>query len=233
MERSEPEEAGFAELWSGPIRTLEPVLPTRTAAEILVDQVIAEELATLREAFGMGAEFAVTRMESPRDRVVHRLECTTLEKVLDRRAQWSEAHRKRLVADRDYRLSLPALVTRDAARGLTGVRSCKTCWPNLHGRDPRPLRRLRARGLRPHHVGHMLSAEDGSSLGTIVSATRRADADLFGVTEDSVEVVTTSRTLRYSPAEHVFIWDLPTDDVAIERKMQLFERLGSGLSQAR
>jgi hypothetical protein len=231
MERTEAAEAEFTELWSGPIGTLEPVLPARTEAEVLVDRVIAEELATLREAFSLGAEFAVTRMESPRDRVMHRLECLALEKYLDRDSQWSGHHRERLVADRSYRLPLPTLVTRESALRVTAVRSCKTCWPNLHGRDPRPLRRLSARGLRPHHVGHMLSTEDGDSLGTIVSATSRVQADLFGEKQDSVEVVTSSRTLRYAPSEHVFIWDLPTDEVAIERKMQLFERLGSGLTQ--
>ena len=78
----------------------------------------------------------------------------------------------------------------------------------------------------------MLSTEDGDSLGTIVSsAIQIQQADLFDVKQDAVEVVTSSRTLRYSPSEHVFIWDLPTDEVAIERKMQLFERLGSGLTQ--
>jgi hypothetical protein len=233
MERSEAAEAEFTDLWSGPIGTLEPVLPARTMAEVLVDRVIAEELATLREAFGLGAEFAVTRMESVRHRVMHRLECPALEKYLDRGSQWSEQHRERLVTDRSYRLPLPTLVTRESARGLAAVRSCKVCWPNVHGRDPRPLRRLQARGLRPHHVGHVLSTEDGDSLGTIVSsAIQIQQADLFDVKQDSVEVVTSSRTLRYSPSEHLFIWDLPTDEVAIERKMQLFERLGSGLSQA-
>jgi hypothetical protein len=233
MERSEAAEVEFTDLWSGPIGILDRVLPARTEAEVLVDRVIAEELATLREAFGLGAEYAVTRMESPRDRVMHRLECPSLEKYLDRGSQWSEHHRERLAADRSYRLPLPTLVTRESALGLTAVRSCKVCWPNVHGRDPRPLRRLKARGLRPHHVGHVLSTEDGDSLGTIVSsAIQIQQADLFDVKRDAVEVVTSSRTLRYSPSEHVFIWDLPTDEVAIERKMQLFERLGSGLSQA-
>lgn len=228
MERSEPAAVDLVELWSGPIATVQPVRPTRTAAEVLVDRVIAEELAALRDAFGQGAEFAVTRMESARHRVMHRLECQSLEKVLDRHVQWSEHHRKRLVDDPGYRLPLPTLFTREAALGLAAIRSCKVCWPNLHGRDPRPLRKLRARGLRGHHVGHMLSAEDGSSLGTIVSATTEVNADLFGVEQEAVEVVTSSRTLHYSPSEQVFIWDLPTDDVALERKMRLFERLGRG-----
>ena len=234
MERSEPEEAEVTEWWSDRIGTLEPVLPARTGADSIVDRVIAEELATLREAFGLGAEFAVTRMESPRERVLHRLECSALEKALDRRAQWSEQHRKRLVADRSYRLSLPELVTREFALSMTSVRSCKVCWPNLHGSDPRPLRKLNARGLRAHHLGHVLSREDGSSLGTIVSATIRSGAgEPEGRKHETVEVVTSWQTLEYSPAEHVFIWDLPTDEVAIERKMQLFERLGSGLKQGR
>lgn len=232
MERSEPEEADVTGWWSDRIGTLEPVRPARTGAEAIVDRVIAEELATLREAFGLGAEFAVTRMESPRGRMMHRLECAALEKVLDRRAQWTEQHRKRLVADRSYRLSVPTLVTRESALRMTSVRSCKVCWPNLHGSDPRPLRKLKARGLRAHHLGHVLSTEDGSSLGTIVSATIRSGvAESEGRKRGTVEVVTSSQTLEYSPAELVFIWDLPTDDVAIERKLQLFERLGSGLTR--
>jgi len=74
MERSEPAEVDLVELWSGPIATIEPVLATRTAAEVLVDRVIAEEVAALRDAFTQGAEFAVTRVESPRHRMMHRLE---------------------------------------------------------------------------------------------------------------------------------------------------------------
>lgn len=233
MERSEPAEADFEESWSDRISTLEPVLPVRTEPEAIIDRVIAEELATLREAFGLGAEFAVTRMESPRARVMHRLECPALEKVLDRRAQWTEEHRRRLVADRSYRLPLPTLVTREVALGLTTGRSCKICWPNLDGSEPRPLRRLKAQGLRAHHVGHMLSTEDGTSLGTIVSATTRSESEPDGRRRESVDVVTSWQTLEYSPAEYVFIWDLPTDDVALERKLQLFERLGSGLTQVR
>lgn len=233
MERSEPAGAEFEESWPDRIGTLEPVLPARTEAEKLVDRVIAEELATLREAFGLGAEFAVTRMESPRARVLHRLECPALEKVLDRPAQWTDEHRNRLAADRSYRLSLPTLVTRDVALGLTAGRSCKICWPNLHGNEPRPLRRLKAQGLRAHHVGHMLSTQDGTSLGTIVSATSVSESDPEGRRRDSVEVITSWRTLEYSPAEHVFIWDLPTDEVAIERKLHLFDRLGSSLTQVR
>lgn len=233
MERSEPAEADFEESWSDRISTLEPVLPVRTEPEAIIDRVIAEEFATLREAFGLGAEFAVTRMESPRARVMHRLECPALEKVLDRRAQWTEEHRRRLVADRSYRLPLPTLVTREVALGLTTGRSCKICWPNLDGSEPRPLRRLKAQGLRAHHVGHMLSTEDGTSLGTIVSATTRSESEPDGRRRESVDVVTSWQTLEYSPAEYVFIWDLPTDDVALERKLQLFERLGSGLTQVR
>jgi hypothetical protein len=232
MERSEPAGIDLVALWSGPIATIEPVPATRTAAEMLVDRVIAEELAALRDAFGQGAEFAVTRMESPRHRMMHRLECQTLEKVLDRHAQWSELHRKRLVDDPGYRLALPTLVTREAALGLAAIRSCKVCWPNLHGRDPRPLRKLRAGGLGARHVGHMLSAEDGSALGTILSATAVVQTDLFGVKQDTVQVGTSSRTLHYAPSEVVFIWDLPTDEVALERKMRLFERLGPGSRSA-
>jgi hypothetical protein len=49
----------------------------------LVDRIIADELAAMRTAFGEGAEYAVTHMESPRERTLHRLECPALEPFLD------------------------------------------------------------------------------------------------------------------------------------------------------
>jgi hypothetical protein len=78
----------------------------------------------------------------------------------------------------------------------------------------------------------MLATEDGSSLGTIVRSALQTGADLFGVRQDSVEVVTTARTLWYSASEHVFIWDLPTDEVTIRRKTELLHRLGSNVTPA-
>jgi len=232
MTRSEPtriEPAGPAHAGSG---MLEPPEPGRSDTDALVDRIIAEELRALRQAFSQGAEYAVTHMETPRERMLHRLECPALEPHLERHALWTDHHRRRLDADRRHRLSVPALMTRDAARSVSGVRSCKVCWPNVHGSEPRPLRRLKARGLRTHHVGHMLSTADGDSLGTIVRSALQSGTDLFGVNQDSVEVVTTSRTLLYSPSDHVFIWDLPTDEEAIRRKMQLFQRLGSNVEPA-
>ncbi len=138
----------------------------------------------MRAAFGSGAEYAVTHMESPRERTLHRLECPALEPHLDRHAQWTADHRRRLLTDGRHRLSVPALITRDSARGLSGVRSCKVCWPNVHGTDPRPLRELQARGLRAHHVGHMLSTGSGESLGTIVRSAQHSGTDLFGVKQE-------------------------------------------------
>jgi hypothetical protein len=113
---------------------------------------------------------------------------------------------------------------------MSGVRSCKVCWPNVHGTEPRPLRKLQARGIRSHHVGHVLSTDDGASLGTIVRSAHQTGADLFGERREVVEIVTTARTMQYSPADHVFIWDLPTDEEAIRRKTQLFERFGPGFA---
>ena len=91
---------------------------------------------------------------------------------------------------------------------------------------------MQARGLRAHHVGHMLSTASGESLGTIVRSTQHSGTDLFGVKQEVVEVVTISRTLQYAPAEHVYIWDLPTDEETIRRKTQLFQRLGSDVTSA-
>lgn len=225
MDRAEAAEFGFVEFLS-----FESLVPGRahtspSAADPLLDEVIAEELTALRGTFSDGAEYAVTHTRSSHPRVLHRLECSVLEPHLDRRARWSEHHRKRLVADHSYRLELPTLLTRESARGLSGVRSCKVCWPNVHGTDPHPVRRLKARGLRSHHVGHVLSTESGGSLGTIVSATQQRQADRGGVEQATVEVVTSSQAYYYLPSEPVFIWDLPTDEAALRRKMQLFERL--------
>ena len=232
MTRTEPARADEAS--APPIPTPAYSSPVLHVGELdgLVDRIIADELDAMRSAFGEGAEYAVTHMESPRERTLHRLECPALEPYLDRHAQWTEHHRRRLTTNPRHRLSVPALMTRQSARGLSGVRSCKVCWPNVHGSDPRPLRRLKASGLRAHHVGHMLATEDGSSLGTIVRSAVQTGADLFGVEQDSVEVVTTARTLWYSASEHVFIWDLPTDEEAIRRKTELLHRLGSNVTPA-
>ena len=221
---SEPHTAaGIVDLMT-PIRGVTVVDPI----DALVDRIISEEHDVLRQAFGEGAEFAVTHVESPNERMLHRLECPSLEAHLDLRARWTAGHRRRLHDDRTYRLPLPALVTRQSAQGISGVRSCKVCWPNVHGNEPRPLRRLQARGIRSHHVGHVLSTDVGDSLGTILRAAHHSGPDLFGEQREAVEVVTSARTLHYSPSDHVFIWDLPTDEEAIRRKTQLFERFGSG-----
>ena len=60
----------------------------------------------------------------------------------------------------------------------------------------------------------------------------RSGADGDGRRKAIVEVVTSWHTLEYAPSELVYIWDLPTDGEALERKMRLFARLGSGLSPA-
>ena len=75
-------------------------------------------------------------------------------------------------------------------------------------------------------------AEAGDSLGTIVRITAHSGADLFGVEHDEIEIATSARTVRVAPSEAVHLWDLPTDSEAIERRMRLFARLGTGLSPA-
>ena len=200
--------------------------------DALVEQIVGSELAALREAFGEGAEFAVTRA-GRRDETLHRLECPALEPHLDRRARWTDEHRRRLAADREYRIPLPALITRERARATSNVRGCKVCWPNATGREPRPLKRLTARGLRTQHVGRVLATEAGDSLGTIVRISAHSGADLFGVEHDEIEIATSARTVRVAPSEAVHLWDLPTDSEAIERKMRLVARLGSPMSPGR
>lgn len=234
MERSDPALMEFfGSLQSeGGSSVPAPARPARDEADVLLDRVIMEESEALHQGFLAGAEFAVTRMESVRERVLHRLECSVLEPQLDRRVQWTESRRKRLLADHSYRLPLPTLVTRDAAQHLTPVRSCKVCWPNVHGNEPRPLRKLQARGLRAQHVGHVFATSGGDSLGTIVSTATRSAGDDDGHRRECVEVVTSWHTLEYAPSDAVYIWDLPTDTEAIERKMRLFARLGSDLNPA-
>lgn len=197
--------------------------------DTLVERIIADELDELRRAFSDGAEFAVTRA-GRRDETLHRLECPSLEPALDRRSRWTDEHRRRLSEDREYRIPLPALLTRERARATTVARSCRVCWPNIRGTEPRPLKRLTAGGLRPRHAGRVLATETGESLGTIIRAAAHSGADLFGVEHDEVEVVTSARTIRYAPSEPVYLWDLPTDAEAMERRMRLLALLGTPIS---
>ncbi|WP_438854948.1 hypothetical protein [Agromyces sp. M3QZ16-3] len=192
--------------------------------DALVARIVAEEDAELRRGFASGAEFAVTRGASSREQMLHRLECSTIESHLDRTSKWTEPHRRRLASNPAYRIPMPTLITRQAARDLSGVRSCRACWPNPTGGEPRPLRRLSAKSLGPQHVGHVLARPDGEPLGTIVRWGARTGADLFGVVHDEIEIVTSMGVETVGPDDHVVIWDLPTDEQAIRRKAQLVQR---------
>ena len=194
------------------------------AVDELVARIVAEEVAELRRGFASGAEYALTRGGSAREQMLHRLECAAIESHLDRPSRWTEPHRRRLASDPDYRLPLPDLITRQAARDLPGVRSCRVCWPNPTGGEPRPLRRLSARSLGPQHVGHVLARPDGEPIGTIVRWGARTGADLFGIEHDEIEIVTSTGVETVGPDDHVTIWDLPTDEQAIRRKAQLVQR---------
>ncbi|WP_353828789.1 hypothetical protein [Agromyces sp. SYSU T0242] len=218
---------------TGPERAPSPDGPAADAirsdaVDELVERIVAEETAELRRGFDAGAEFAVTRAAATRDGMLHRLECASIEAHLDRRSKWTDPHRRRLAADPGYRMPLPALITRTAARNLSGVRSCKLCWPNASGTEPRPLRHLSARSLGPQHVGHVLAREDGAPLGTIVRWGARTGTDLFGVVHDEIEVVTSTGLVTVAPDEQLTIWDLPTDEETIRRKAQLMQRFASG-----
>ncbi|MEI5583264.1 MULTISPECIES: hypothetical protein [unclassified Agromyces] len=192
----------------------------------LADAVIAEELRALRQAFGDGAEFALTRA-GRRDETLHRLECPALEPHLDRAARWTDEHRRRLARDPAYRLALPELLTRERALGMAGTHGCRVCWPNITGAEARPLKRLTARGLGSRHAGRVLATETGESLGTIIRVTALTGADLFGVERDEIEVMTSARAVRYAPPDPVHLWDLPGDAEAIGRRMRLLARLGT------
>ncbi|WP_353816307.1 hypothetical protein [Agromyces sp. SYSU T00266] len=195
------------------------------AIDELVARIVAEEVAELRRGFASGAEFAVTRGGSSSEQMLHRLECASIESHLDRPSKWTEPHRRRLASNPAYRIPLPALITRRVAGDLSGVRSCKVCWPNPTGGEPRPLRRLSARSLGPQHVGHVLARPDGQSIGTIVRWGARTGTDLFGVEHDEIEIVTSTGIETVGPDDQVTIWDLPTDEQAIRRKAQLVQRL--------
>ena len=84
------------------------------------------------------------------------------------------------------------------------------CWPNIHGREPAPLRKLRARGLRATHAGRILSTAAGESLGSIARVSARTGPDLFGRPVDAIEVTTASRVFAYAPMEDVFLDRRPT-----------------------
>ncbi|GAA1056796.1 hypothetical protein GCM10017608_11880 [Agromyces luteolus] len=195
------------------------------AVDELVARIVADEVAELRRGFASGAEFAVTRSSPSSEQMLHRLECASIESHLDRPSKWTAPHRRRLASNPAYRMPLPTLITRRAARDLAGVRSCRVCWPNPTGGEPRPLRRLSARSLGPQHVGHVLARPDGESIGTIVRWSARTGADLFGVEHDEIEIVTSTGVETVGPDDHVTIWDLPTDEQAIRRKAQLVQRL--------
>jgi hypothetical protein len=205
-----------------------------TAHELdaLIEGIVTAELEALRQAFTEGAEFALTRA-GRRDETLHLLECPSLEPMLDRRARWTDEHRRKLAEDREYRIPLPALLTRARANAITGSRACRVCRPNPTGSASRPLKRLTARGLRDRHVGRILATATGQSLGTIIRSTTLAGADLFGVEHDEMEVVTSTGTFRYAPTDEVHLWDLPSDAEAIERKMRLFAHLGTPMSPGR
>ena len=197
--------------------------------DALVEEVIAGELEALRAAFAEGAEFALTRA-GRRDATLHLLECPALEPQLDRRTRWTPEHRRRLAEDREYRIPIPALLTRVHARSTTGARACRVCCPNLTGSGPRPVKRLTARALGVRHAGRVLATSTGESLGTIIRSATHSGADLFGVERDEVEVMTSAGTARYAPSDDVYLWDLPTDAEALQRKMRLFALLGTPAS---
>jgi hypothetical protein len=209
-----------------------PTAPPPLDSLALADEIIAEELRTLREAFSAGAEFALTRA-GRRDETLHRLECPALEPHLDRPTRWTAEHRRRLAADHAYRIPLPELLTRERARAMSGTRGCRVCWPNLSGVEARPLKRLTARGLRAGHAGRVLATEAGDSLGTIIRISALSGADLFGVEHDEIEVLTSARTVRYAPSDAVHLWDLPSDSEAMELRMRLLARLGTTQTPAR
>lgn len=183
-----------------------PSKPYDGSMDKIVANIIAEEHAILRGSLERGADIAITHMETPRGRVAHLIACPSLGALFDRPTAWAPHFRERLMENRTFRVALPHLVTREEARQVSGVRSCKTCWPNIEGSDAPPLRELSAEGLRSHHVGKTLATATGIPLGVIqkVVIARSSDPDSrFAV--DSVTITTDRAEFNLQPRERVFV----------------------------
>jgi len=193
----------------------------------LVAEIILEENDIVRAGLARGADVAVTHMESPGSRVAHRISCLSLEGQFDRSRVWTTYFRERLQEDRNFRPALPSLFTPDEARAITGLRSCKICWPNIGGTDLPPTRKLYAAGLKGHHIGRVIADENGLEIGTVkeVVITRSsAPGDRFGT--EAVTVVTDTKTLQLDPRTRMQIRSTVETPEAAAREAAIRSRVG-------
>ena len=114
--------------------------------------------------------------------------------------------RERLRQDREFRPAIPSLYTRDEAKRIEGLRSCRTCWPNVEGAEASPLRELSAGGLKSHHIGQVLAEKGGSSLGAIEEVlVKRTVSTADQLAVDSVTVRTEPGVHEYQPEQRVYV----------------------------
>lgn len=193
----------------------------------LVADIVAGEHAQIRAALTRGAEVAVTGVGKPGARVGHRIGCQSLEGVLDRNIAWATHLRSRLLEDRNFRVSLPNLMTRDEARRVTRITSCALCLPQLFD-EPLKTRTLRAENLKTHHIGLTLSDEVGADRGTIHSIDLHKDAVTSARWDvDVVRVATDHGMTEFAGKDTVILRTSPDTKAIAARERRI--RLNVGL----
>lgn len=201
--------------------------------DALVEQIIDKENAVVRDGLLRGAEIAVTHMGSPSQRMAHRISCLSLRDQFDRTVAWPTRFREKLQDDRSFRPGLATLITRQEARELIKLGSCKMCWPNIGGEDMPPTNALLAQGLKNHHIGRVLADQHGLDIGTIqeVIFTRRAKptggstpASLSSA--DVVTVVTDKTTVQLDPRKTMQVRTVMESAAARAREAAVRERVG-------
>jgi hypothetical protein len=208
-----------------------PSSPYDGSMDAIVGAIVAEENAVLRAGLERGADIAVTHIETPSNRIAHRLACQTLDTQLDRWATWTTGFRARLKDDRTFRPALPSLFTRKEASTIVGLRSCKTCWPTIEGIEVQPSRGLFAEGLKTQHIGKMLADEKGRTLGRLEEVLIRGSSkpgDRFGV--ESVSVRTDRGALELEPRDRVKVIAARDAEADARREAAIRRRVGQQAS---
>ncbi|KGJ72063.1 hypothetical protein GY21_17835 [Cryobacterium roopkundense] len=193
----------------------------------LVAQIIDEENAVVRAGLLRGADIAVTHMQTPGNRVAHRISCSSLRDWFDRTLAWPSYSRQRLQKDRNFRPALPTLMTRGEARALIKLRSCKTCAPNIGGDEVPRTSTLFAQGLKSHHIGRILADEHGVDIGTIQTVIFTRSSDTEGRFDaDVVTVETENGTVHLEPRTRMQVRTVLETPTAIAREAAVRTRVG-------
>jgi hypothetical protein len=197
--------------------------------DMLVKKIVKDDNAALRSGLERGADIVVTHMESPSDRIAHRLSCPSLETQFDRQATWSPLFRERLKEDRDFRPAIPSLFTRDEARRIAKLRSCKTCWPNIDGSEVPPATELFAEGLKNRHINRTLADTDGVHLGAIREVLiSRSSSPAGQVVVERVAVRTDTAAYDFEPRQRVRVLMALNTSADRQREAALRQRAGLG-----